>query len=63
MEQAVPTDAGEEIQERRASSDKAEAGEILKAWDIKRSLEQSSAGENVFNGLSEAIIARMSKIK
>jgi hypothetical protein len=40
MEQAVPTDAGEEIQERRASPEKTEAGEILKAWDIKDRLNR-----------------------
>ena len=35
VEQVVPTDAGEEIQERRAIPEKADAGEILRAWDIK----------------------------
>lgn len=42
MEQAVPTDAGEEILECRTIREEAEAGEILKSWD-QRPLEWRSA--------------------
>jgi hypothetical protein len=35
VEQEVPTDAGEEIQESRTIPEKAEAGEILRTWDSK----------------------------